>query len=137
MGVYRFGDAGHVEGIRDDRLMARIRLPGTWEEIQAAVESGRAQLHRFSGGFAITDIREYSNPHERVLNVLLLSGRDFEGWKVEADEGLCRYARVNGCQAIEFACRRGLMKKVAEMGYREHRTLARKELDEQKVLAAV
>ena len=117
--------------------MARIRLLGTWEEMQAAVKEGRAQIHPFSGGFALTEIRQYSNPSERVLNVLLLSGRDFESWKVEADEGLCRYARVNGCNAIEFACRRGLMKKVSELGYREHRTLARKELDDSKVLAAV
>lgn len=124
-------DSGDVEGFWDDSpLMARLRLLGSWEETQELVRSGKAQVHKFSGGFAITDIREYSNPKEKVLNVLILGGRDFETWKQEADEALCRFARVNGCGAIEFACRRGLMKKITELGYREHRLLARKDLDE-------
>lgn len=109
--------------------MTRLRLLGTPDDYQRMVEAGQAQAHEFADGFAITQVVEYKVPHERVLNVLLLGGKRFDEWKGEADEKLVDFARVNGCSAIEFACRLGLAKKIADLGYTEHRKLMRKELE--------
>ena len=108
--------------------MKRLRLGGSLEDYRKAVEAGHAQLHAFSSGFAITEIRDYTHPQERVLNVLLLGGKRFDEWKAEADRKLELFARVNGATAIEFACRLGLAKKIASLGYTEKRKLMRKEL---------
>lgn len=109
--------------------MARLRLGGSLADYRAAVDEGRAQLHSFSSGFAITEVKEYTSPRERILNVLLLGGTQFDEWKAEADRTLVSFARVNGCEAIEFACRLGLAKKIAGLGYTEKRKLMRKELE--------
>lgn len=128
MGVRHGWIAGDTEGMGVDRRMSRLRLGGSLADYRAAVQDGRAQLHAFATGFAITEIRDYTHPQERVLTVLLLGGKGFDEWKAEADRTLVSFARVNGCQAIEFACRLGLFKKVADLGYTKRRILARKEL---------
>lgn len=107
----------------------RLRLGGTLEDYRRMVEAGDAQLHGFGKGFAITEIKDYTHPRERVLNVLLLGGKDFDEWKAEADLRLVSFARVNGCSAIEFACRLGLARKISGLGYTERRKLMRKELE--------
>jgi hypothetical protein len=107
----------------------RLRLGGSLEDYKLKIKRGEAQIHVFKGGFAITEIKDYNHPQERVLNVLLLGGKRFDEWKSEADLKLVSFARVNGCQAIEFACRLGLAKKVADLGYTEKRKLMRKELE--------
>lgn len=116
--------------------MARLRLNGTAADYRLMVERGEAQVHEFSGGFAITQIKAYSEPRERVLNVLLLGGRSFDRWKAQADQALMSFARVNGCSAIEFACRLGLAKKIAGLGYTERRKLMRKDLRHEQALLA-
>ena len=112
--------------------MAFIRLNGSLEDYRRKVELGLAQFHDFGKGEAITEVVDYTNPDERVLNVLLLAGEDFDSWKEDADKKLVSFARVNGCRAIEFACRLGLYKKIAHMGYQKKKVLARKDLDESR-----
>jgi hypothetical protein len=112
--------------------MPRLRLNGDAEEYRRMVEAGLAQVHLCEGGFAITEIREYNHPQERVLVVLLLGGKKFDEWKVSAHEKLKSFARVNGCSAIEFACRLGLEVKVAELGYRRRRVLMRYEMEHEQ-----
>lgn len=114
--------------------MARLRLGGSLADYRAAVAAGRAQLHAFPEGFAITEVRDYTHPTERVLNVLLLGGKNFDAWRDAAHERLKSFARVNGCQAIEFACRLGLAKKVANLGYRKRRILMRYEMAHEQTL---
>lgn len=109
--------------------MARLRLNGSEDDYRRMVAEGEAQLHVFKCGFAITEVKEYNHPMERVLNVLLLGGKMFDEWKVEADRKLVEFARVNGCNAIEFACRLGLAEKVSSLGYTKHRIQMRKELE--------
>jgi hypothetical protein len=109
-------------------------LGGSLEDYRAAIKAGMAQLHAFSDGFAITEVRDYTNPPERVLNVLLLGGKRFDGWKAEADLKLVSFARVNGCNAIEFACRLGLAKKIRGLGYTEKRKLMRKDLRHEQTI---
>lgn len=109
--------------------MAFLRMIGRLEDYRRWISEGKAQLHAFSEGFAITEVKDYTYPSERVLNVLMLGGKRFDSWKEEADRKLGDFARVNGCQAIEFACRTGLEKKVAELGYRKKRVYMRKELE--------
>lgn len=104
------------------------------DDYRRMVEKGEAQLHSFGKGFAITQVKDYTHPQERVLIVLLLGGEKFDEWKSEADFRLVTFARVNGCSAIEFACRLGLFKKIAGLGYTKRRILARKELDDQTAL---
>ena len=113
--------------------MAFIRLSGTPEDYRKKVLMGLAQVHKFDKGMAITEVVEYHTPREKILNVLLLSGREFEDWKAEADKTLVEFARVNGCNAIEFACRLGLAKKVAPLGYDKKAVLMRKDLDERHI----
>lgn len=108
----------------------RLRLGGSLSEYKAKIEMGEAQIHAFAQGFAITEVREYNHPREKVLNVLLLGGRQFDGWKETAHEKLKDFARVNGCSAIEFACRLGLEAKVTELGYRRRRVLMRYEMEQ-------
>lgn len=107
----------------------RIRLgPENYEKL---VEEGKAQAHVFSGGFVITEIRDYTIPRERVLHVLLLGGRNLDEWGLRAEARLVEFARVNGCDAIEFACRLGLARKISRLGLgytEERRKLLRKEL---------
>lgn len=129
--MYGRGNAGNLEDLGGH--LVTLRLIGDEEDHRRAVESGQAQAHSFSGGFAITEIKEYNRPKERVLNVLLLGGKEFDSWKAEADDRLVQFARVNGCQAIEFACRMGLADKISQLGYRKHRILMRKQLDEQTI----
>ena len=114
--------------------MARLRLLGSADDYRHRVEEGSAQLHVFGGGFAITEIKDYTHPTERILVVMLLGGNKFDEWREAAHEKLKEVARVNGCKAIEFACRLGLEKKIASLGYRRKRVLMRLELDEQKIL---
>ena len=109
--------------------MAFLRMIGTMADYKRWVEEGKAQLFAFGDGFAITEVKEYTYPSERVLNVLMLGGRRFDSWKEEADRKLSDFARVNGCNAIEFACRLGLEKKVADLGYRRKRVYMRKNID--------
>lgn len=114
--------------------MAKLRLGGSWADYQRKISEGKAQFHNFGLGFAITEVVEYNHPHERVLTVLLLGGEKFEEWKAEADLKLVSFARVNGCEAIEFACRLGLEKKIKGLGYRRHRVLMRKDLRHEQTL---
>jgi hypothetical protein len=106
-----------------------LRLNGSLSDYRQLVDEGRAQLHAFPEGFAITEIRDYTHPQERVLNVLLLGGRRFDEWKEAADKKLESFARENGASAIEFSCRLGLAVKIAGLGYRKRRILMRKELE--------
>lgn len=110
----------------------KLRLGGTLEDYRAKVANGEAQLHGFGSGFAITEIKDYNHPQERVLNVLLLGGEGFDEWKAEADLRFVSFARVNGCDAIEFACRLGLEKKISGLGYTKARVLMRKELEDEQ-----
>lgn len=112
----------------------RLRLNGTFDDYRKKVLMGLAQVHNFDKGCAVTEVVSYTNPEERILNVLLLGGEQFEEWKAEADRVLVSFARVNGCNAIEFACRLGLERKVTELGYRKFRVLMRKDIDEQASL---
>jgi hypothetical protein len=129
-------DAGDLEDLGGHFLMARLRLCGTADDYRRMVEEGLAQLHVFRGGFAITEVKDYTHPSERVLNVLLMGGKKLDEWKHEVDAKLVSFARVNGCNAIEFACRLGIERKFSEFGYSRKRVLMRKEvgLDEQTIL---
>lgn len=95
---------------------------------------GKAQLHSFPMGFAITEVREYTHPTEKVLNVLILGGERFDEWKEVAHNKLKEFARVNGCLAIEFACRLGLFEKIKDLGYSRKRVLARYEMENEQTL---
>jgi hypothetical protein len=109
-------------------LKPRIQGIGDYQKL---IEEGQAQAHVFSGGFVITEIRDYTLPRERVLNVLLLGGKNLEEWGLRAEARLVEFARVNGCDAIEFACRLGLAAKIKRLGLgytEERRKLLRKEL---------
>lgn len=98
------------------------------------IREGKAQLHSFPMGFAITEVREYTHPTEKVLNVLILGGERFDEWKEVAHNKLKEFARVNGCLAIEFACRLGLFEKIKDLGYSRKRVLARYEMENEQTL---
>lgn len=114
----------------DHRLMARLRLLGSMEDYRRKIESGEMQAHVFNGGFVLTELKDYTHPTERVLNVLLLGGRNLDSWKHEAHEKVKTFARENGAVAIELICRLGLAKKMTAFGYRKRRVTMRLELDE-------
>ena len=108
--------------------MSRVRLIGTEADYRQLVADGLAQAHTFDEGFVITQVIAYTSPAEKVLNVMLLGGKNLDNWKARADQALVEFARVNGCQAIEFVCRQGLAEKVKPLGYRSQYATMRKEL---------
>lgn len=104
----------------------KYRLGYTEAEYRRKIEAGEWQLHTFSHGFLITEIRTYVE--ERVLIVHLIGGERLDEWKSEADRKLIEFAKEHRCEAIEAMCRLGLEKTLRDHGYRRHRVVMRKEL---------
>jgi len=83
------------------------------------------QAHAFPKGAVITQIDNY--PEERVLHVVLLVGKDLNSWDVGVLEKLQKFARENGCKAIEADCRPGMAKFLEKYGFRRTKIKMRNE----------
>lgn len=122
-----------ISGTSTRRLVGRVLgsspkyfLGCTWEEAKAKVDSGEWQCHGYSGGFLLTEIKQW--PHERVCLVHFLLGKDFDAWKDQALEDLKTFGRKNGCNALQIGCRLGLEKKLRHQGWKRYHVVLRLEL---------
>jgi hypothetical protein len=95
-------------------------------EIDAKVRSGAYQYHPFPRGFVLTQVTQYDS--ERVLDVVLLWGDQFDAWKADVVNHLIEFGRANGCAAVEAIARLGLGKTLKPLGWRRKKILLRKEI---------
>jgi len=104
----------------------KSRLGMTFDEMAECLRRGEMQMHRFSDGVIVTEIKQL--PEERILNVVWLAGINLDGWKSAAHEALKAFAKEHGCRAIEAACRPGLALSLEQLGYRTIKRLVRAEV---------
>jgi hypothetical protein len=74
------------------------------------------QAHVFPKGAVLTQIDDY--PEERILQVVLMIGKDLDKWEVSVLERLRAFGREHGCKAIEADCRPGLARFLKQYGFR-------------------
>lgn len=106
--------------------MPKFRLGHSWDEIKEKLEKGELQIHQYPLGFVITEIKQF--PEEKVCAVQFLGGKDFDSWKAQADQDLEKFARANGCVALEAGCRLGVWKKLKPLNWKLWHVWIRKEL---------
>lgn len=104
----------------------KYRLGYSLEWYQQQIEAGNFQIHQFPLGFVITEIIQYDE--ERVCVVRLMGGEKFDQWKAELVSRLEIFAKAQGCNVLEAACRLGLEKKLKPLGWRRWHVVLRKEL---------
>lgn len=78
-------------------------------------------------GVAITEIRiEMSGL--RVFNIVALAGHRFDEWKEEGDRILRQWARSVEAPVVELSGRRGWVRKLANLGWKEEAVVMRLDL---------
>lgn len=77
-------------------------------------------------GALTTEIINY--PHRKHCRVITVAGSDFSSWIGIADDTLCSWATEQGCDALETYVRKGLVPKLADVGYRHKHSIMTKEL---------
>ena len=106
--------------------MPKFRLGTTEQELKEKVEKGEWQLHKYPLGFVLTEIRQY--PEEKICIVHFLGGEQFDSWKTQVDDDLEKFAKAQGCKALEAGCRLGLERKMKSLGWKRWHVVIRKEL---------
>lgn len=104
----------------------KFRLGCSLEQYKKKIDSGEWQLFGFDKGFLVTRVVKYEE--EKVVEVLLAGGEQFDAWKSEANERLKQFGIEQGCKALEAVCRLGLEKKLKPLGWRRHRVVMRTDL---------
>ena len=101
------------------------------EDVLLRIRGGQSQLwvvekDMLIVGCAVTEVACF--PRNRILQVWLLCGIDFEKWKpcIAQLEG---FARSQGCTFIEATGRRGLEKMIRDLGFTSPRVTFSKKLD--------
>lgn len=102
------------------------------EDYRVACAEGRCQLWLVGeegppAGIAITEVLRF--PRRRVAHIDLLAGDGLPKWQAALDAALCDWARQRGCQAIQgWAARKGWLRQIDGLGYRQFGAPMRKEL---------
>jgi hypothetical protein len=78
-------------------------------------------------GAVTTEIVVY--PHRKHCRVITLAGSNFAEWVALADTTLEAWSIAQGCDAIESYVRRGLVPKMAPLGYKHGHSVLVKELN--------
>lgn len=77
-------------------------------------------------GALTTEIVVY--PHRKHCRVITVAGSDFAGWMPLADETLVAWAKEQGCDALETYVRKGLVPRLAPIGYKQKHAVLMKEI---------
>ena len=77
-------------------------------------------------GAITTEIVNY--PHRRHCRVITLAGSAFGEWTGLADETLSKWALEQECDALESFVRKGLVPRMAPLGYKHKHSVLLKEL---------
>ena len=110
-----------------DHIDRALRYSGgthTFEDVRDAVAEGRMQLWENAQSMAITEIIVY--PRKKVLHIFLASGT------MQGVQDMLRAAedwgRMQGCEAVTFAGRRGWRRVMNKQGFRDALTVMEKGL---------
>lgn len=77
-------------------------------------------------GAGTTEIVVY--PQRKHCRIITLAGSDFDGWIDMAEANLLTWAKEQGCTAIEAYVRRGFMKRLQSIGYKQKHVILTKEI---------
>lgn len=80
-------------------------------------------------GAVTTEIVNYRQ--KKVCRVITLSGKDFDVWSRDLDRLLLEWAGEQGCVGVEACVRRGFVKKLGALGYKEKYDLVYKAIGEE------
>ena len=118
--------ADELERCRDWIESALAEGGGThdFSDICEAVATGAMQLWPAPRACAITEIIRY--PRKKVLHIFLAAGNMNQ--IVDMDESATHFARMNGCDAVTIAGRRGWKRVLSGNGYQEFLTTLSKEV---------
>jgi hypothetical protein len=101
------------------------------EDLRSSCERRDAQLWLVSNkeravGAAVTEIVYY--PQRKHCVVLTIGGSGFPEWMEQLDQLLCAWAASQGCEVMEAHVRRGLVPRLAPIGYRHLHSIVYKPL---------
>lgn len=68
-------------------------------------------------GACTTEVIAY--PSKKRIRIVTLGGSDFEKWAVLLDAILIGWAKENGAEGSEVFVRKGFIRKLADLGYKE------------------
>lgn len=96
----------------------------TFDDIVRAVYAGHMQFWPAERGCAITEILVY--PQKKVLHVFLAAGEMDQ--IVDMDESAVEFARLNECNGMSIAGRKGWSRVLKDKGYKESFVTLSKEI---------
>jgi hypothetical protein len=94
-----------------------------FEDIVEAVLAGRMQLWSGEKGCAVTEIIMY--PRKKVIHVFLAGGDMNQ--IIDFEESALEFGRINGCQTMTLAGRKGWTKILDKRGWKESFVVMSKE----------
>jgi len=94
-----------------------------FEDIVEAVLAGRMQLWSGERGCAVTEIISY--PRKKVIHVFLAAGEMEQ--IIDFEESALEFGRINGCQTMTLAGRKGWTKILDKRGWKESFVVMSKE----------
>ena len=131
----------------------RDRIRETWPQIEGFIARARAKANgellpidvyerlldgtmqlwivadELGSQFLAIAVTEHSlYPRKHVLRVVLLAGTKMRVWQDVLDEALCAYGREMGATTLEAVGRRGFVRQLEPLGFKEKYTTVVKEL---------
>lgn len=89
----------------------RVQLHNV-DDYYEPLKNGQLQLWRLPGAAMVTSIDKGSNA--KVCTILSLSGKNIKSWIADLNETLTKFAKSEGCNAIEAITRKGFSRFVPE-----------------------
>lgn len=80
-------------------------------------------------GAVTTEIVVY--PHRKHCRIITIAGSDFASWMPMCDETLVTWAKEQGCDALEAYVRKGLVPRLAPIGYKQKHAVVLKEIKQE------
>jgi hypothetical protein len=71
---------------------------------------------KLSGGMVL-EVNQH--PRAKVVFVVLLVGENFDEWVDEMEAALMNYRDINGADSIQASCRKGMVKKLMQRGWKQ------------------
>jgi hypothetical protein len=99
-----------------------------WEDILGGLTDGRYQIFENAGGSVITQV--VHRPRKNYLNCFIVGGRMPDVFDLVP--AMQDYARLNDCDSIQSAGRRGWERVIPQLGWKITGTTFRKELGDAK-----
>jgi hypothetical protein len=89
------------------------------QDIKAGLLTGEDQLWiwRTATAFAVGITRLANYPKQRVCTLRIVTGNNVDEWYLPCLETIERWAKANGCQAMEFQARPGWERFIRPLGY--------------------